>query len=85
MGQNVLAAQGLDLSDLVKVTVHLAELRRDSQALDEAYREAVTAPYPVRTTRSSHPWEILVEIDMVAALRTASRCGRSTGSSMAAG
>ncbi len=65
----VLAARGLTLDDVVKVTVHLQHLRRDFAAFDAAYRQFFTAPYPVRTTVGSDLMDILVEIDVVAAER----------------
>jgi 2-iminobutanoate/2-iminopropanoate deaminase len=66
----ILAAQGLDFSDLVKVTVHLQDLKRDFPAFDEVYRSRVPSPFPARTTVGSDLWNILVEIDVVAASRT---------------
>jgi 2-iminobutanoate/2-iminopropanoate deaminase len=65
----ILATQGLDFSDLVKVTVHLQELKRDFLAFDAVYRSRVPSPYPARTTVGSDLWDILVEIDVVAAIR----------------
>jgi len=66
----ILATQGLDLTDVVKSTVHLQHLDRDFATYDQAYRSRFTAPYPVRTTVGSTLAGILVEIDVVAALRT---------------
>lgn len=65
----VLAERGLDFSDVVKTTVHLQEPGRDFAGFNTAYREFVVAPYPVRTTVGSTLAGILVEIDLVAALR----------------
>lgn len=65
----VLAEAGLDLSDVVKVTAHLQELKRDFAAYNEAYAELMPEPRPVRTTVGSDLMDILVEIDVVAALR----------------
>lgn len=62
----VLAARGRTLADVVKVTVHLADLERDFAAFDSAYRQVMPAPYPVRTTVGSTLPGILVEIDVVA-------------------
>lgn len=62
----VLAERGLALDDVVKVTVHLADLHRDFAGFDAAYGEFFTAPYPVRTTVGSELMDILVEIDVVA-------------------
>ena len=65
----VLAEAGLDLADVVKVTAHLQELRRDFAAYNEVYAELMPEPRPVRTTVGSDLMGILVEIDVVAALR----------------
>lgn len=61
-----LAAMGLDLSHVVKVTGHLAELERDFAAFNSVYGRIVPQPYPVRTTVGSQLLGILVEIDVVA-------------------
>jgi len=63
----VLAEQGLTLDDCVKTTVHLADLA-DFAEFNEAYKEFFAEPYPVRTTVGSQLANILVEIDVVAAL-----------------
>ena len=52
--------------DVVKVTVHLADLHSDFKEFDAAYSEFVEAPFPVRTTVGSTLANILVEIDAVA-------------------
>jgi len=64
----VLAERGLTLDDTVKVTVHLQNLKQDFGDYNAAYEEFFTAPYPVRTTVGSQLADILVEIDVVAAL-----------------
>jgi enamine deaminase RidA (YjgF/YER057c/UK114 family) len=64
----VLAEAGLDLSDVVKVTAHLQELKRDFAAYNEVYAELMPEPRPVRTTVGSDLMDILVEIDVVAVL-----------------
>ena len=64
----VLAARGLTTDDVLKVTVHLQHLRRDFAAYDAVYRQFFAEPYPVRTTVGSDLMDILVEIDVVAAL-----------------
>ncbi|MCX4572030.1 Rid family hydrolase [Streptomyces sp. NBC_01571] len=64
----VLAERGLSLDDVVKVTVHLQELRRDFADFDAAYRPFFAEPCPVRTTVGSDLMNILVEIDVVAVL-----------------
>jgi enamine deaminase RidA (YjgF/YER057c/UK114 family) len=65
--QAILAERGLTLDDCVKTTVHLADLA-DFAEFNEAYKEFFTEPYPVRTTVGSQLANILVEIDVVAAL-----------------
>ena len=61
-----LAGVGLGLPDVVKVTVHLAELRRDFAAFNEVYGRILPTPYPVRTTVGSELLGFLVEVDVVA-------------------
>lgn len=65
--QAVLAERGLTLDDCVKATVHLADLS-DFAEFNGAYKEFFSEPYPVRTTVGSQLANILVEIDVVAAL-----------------
>jgi 2-iminobutanoate/2-iminopropanoate deaminase len=65
----VLAGEGLDLSDVVKATVHLADLRSDFPGFDSVYSAKMPAPFPVRTTVGSVLAGIKVEIDVVAAVR----------------
>jgi 2-iminobutanoate/2-iminopropanoate deaminase len=65
----VLAEAGLDLSDVVKATVHLQDLARDFAGFNAEYAAHFSAPYPVRTTVGSTLPGILVEIDVVAAQR----------------
>lgn len=62
----ILTAAGRSLSDVVKVTVHLAELERDFADFNATYEKLMPAPYPVRTTVGSRLLGILVEIDVVA-------------------
>lgn len=69
--QAVLAATGADLSDVVKMTTHLQHLKRDFDEYNSVYREFFSEPYPVRTTVGSDLVEILVEIDVVVALKDA--------------
>jgi 2-iminobutanoate/2-iminopropanoate deaminase len=66
--QAVLAERGLTLDDCLKTTVHLADLA-DFAEFNAAYQEFFTEPYPVRTTVGSQLANILVEIDVIAALR----------------
>ncbi len=63
--ERALAVVGLTLADVVKTTVHLADLG-DFAAFNEAYGRMFPAPYPVRTTVGSTLNGILVEIDAVA-------------------
>ena len=65
--ERALAEAGLDLSHVVKVTAHLADLA-DFAAYNAVYERMFPAPYPVRTTVGSQLSGILVEIDVVAAL-----------------
>ena len=65
----VLAEADLDLSDVVKVTAHLQELKRDFADYNDVYTELMPEPRPVRTTVGSDLMNILVEVDVVAALR----------------
>ena len=64
--QAVLAECGMDLSNVVKATVHLDDVARDARAFNETYARLMPAPYPVRTTVGSTLNGILVEIDVVA-------------------
>lgn len=68
---SVLAERGLVLDDCVKTTVHLADLA-DFAEFNETYEEFFSEPYPVRTTVGSQLANILVEIDVVAAVPAAS-------------
>ncbi len=63
----VLSILSVTLADVVKVTVHLADLARDFAGFNAAYQRIVPAPYPVRTTVGSTLAGFLVEIDVVAA------------------
>ncbi|MGY5045405.1 RidA family protein [Streptomyces sp. 900105755] len=65
----LLAARGLDFSDVVKVTAHLSDLGRDYETYNGVYEQTLSPPYPARTTVGSTLDHKLVEIDMVAALR----------------
>lgn len=61
----VLAEHDAGFDDIIKATVHLADLA-DFAEYNNAYREFFTPPYPVRTTAGSQLAGILVEIDVVA-------------------
>lgn len=62
----VLASRGRTLADVVKTTVHLADVVGDFAEFNETYRRIMPSPFPVRTTVGSVLPRILVEIDMVA-------------------
>lgn len=64
----ILTTKGATFAQVVKVTTHLQELHRDFAGYDQAYREFLSAPFPVRTTVGSDLMNILVEIDFVVAL-----------------
>lgn len=61
----ILAAAGLELSDVVKTTVHLSDIELFDE-FDQAYREVMPQPFPARTTVASGLLGILVEIDATA-------------------
>ncbi len=63
--RNILEAGGATMDNVVKTTVHLADLK-DFQAFNGVYKEFFTTPYPVRTTVGSQLLGILVEIDVIA-------------------
>jgi 2-iminobutanoate/2-iminopropanoate deaminase len=64
----VLAVHNLDFNHVVKATVHLQHLKRDFAGFNATYEKFVVPPYPVRTTVGSDLADILVEIDVIAAL-----------------
>lgn len=64
-----LSANGLGLSDVVKITTHLQHLERDFAAYDAVCRTIFTPPFPARTTVGSTLLGILVEVDVVAVAR----------------
>ncbi len=63
--RTILEAGGSSMDEVVKTTVHLADLK-DFEAFNEVYKEFFTEPYPVRTTVGSQLYGILVEIDVIA-------------------
>ena len=63
----LLKAEGLGFSDVVKATVHLQDVERDFAAFNEAYASYFSDELPVRTTVGSTLLNILVEIDFVVA------------------
>lgn len=73
--RSVLEEAGCTLDDVVKVTVHLADLR-DFDTFNGVYREFFAEPYPARTTVGSSLRGILVEIDVIATTPAAREEGR---------
>jgi 2-iminobutanoate/2-iminopropanoate deaminase len=63
----VLAAEGLDLGDVVKTTVFVTDLK-DGPALNQAYGRAFPEPYPARSTVqvAALPAGAVVEIEAIA-------------------
>ena len=63
----VLAGAGLDLADVVKTTVYLADMA-DFQAMNEAYGRRFAMPAPARTTIAAAglPKGARIEIEAVA-------------------
>ncbi|QMU97181.1 RidA family protein [Microbacterium esteraromaticum] len=66
--REILRHAGAELDDVIKCTVHLQNPKRDAAEFNAVYAEAFAAPYPVRTTVGSELNNVLVEIDVVAAL-----------------
>lgn len=66
--KNILEAAGAKMENVVKSTVHLANLD-DFAAFNFVYQKFFTTPYPVRTTvGGTLLGGILVEIDVIAEL-----------------
>lgn len=67
--KNILAAEGLSMSHVVKTTVMLKDIA-DFGAMNEVYAEFFTAPYPARAAYqvAALPKDARVEIECVAAL-----------------
>lgn len=63
----ILEAGGAQLDNVVKATVHLADLEYFT-AFSEVYKTFFKEPYPVRTTVGSKLKDILIEIDVIAEL-----------------
>ena len=65
--KNILAEAGMDMSDVVKTTVLLANIA-DFTAMNEVYAEFFTAPYPARAAFqvAAIPKGALVEIEAIA-------------------
>lgn len=66
--KNILAAEGLDMSRIVKTTVMLKDIA-DFGAMNEVYAEFFSAPYPARAAYqvAALPRDARVEIECVAA------------------
>jgi 2-iminobutanoate/2-iminopropanoate deaminase len=66
----LLATQGLDLSDVVKATVFLADMNEFS-AMNEVYAQHFSEPHPARSTVqvARLPREAKVEIEVIAQVR----------------
>jgi 2-iminobutanoate/2-iminopropanoate deaminase len=61
----VLATAGARLSDVGKVTAHLANIQLVDD-FNEVYAQIFEAPYPARTTVGSQLRGVLVEMDFIA-------------------
>jgi len=66
----LLATQGLDLSDVVKSTVFLADMN-EFNAMNEVYSRHFSEPYPARSTVqvARLPRDARVEIEVIALVR----------------
>ena len=67
----LLAAQNLDLTDVVKATVFLADMN-EFTAMNEVYSKHFTEPYPARSTVqvARLPRDARVEIEVIAQVRS---------------
>ena len=67
----LLATQGLDLTDVVKSTVFLADMN-EFAAMNEVYAQHFIAPYPARSTVqvARLPRDARVEIEVIAQVRS---------------
>lgn len=67
--KNILEAEGLDMTCVVKTTVMLKDIA-DFAAMNEVYAEFFTAPYPARAAYqvAALPKDARVEIECVAVL-----------------
>lgn len=68
----LLAAQGLDFSDVVKSTVFLTDLPNDFKLMNAVYATYFPEPYPVRSTVqvAALPLGVRVEIEVIAQVRS---------------
>jgi 2-iminobutanoate/2-iminopropanoate deaminase len=65
----VLTAGGCSPADVVKASVHLADLRFFDE-FNAVYKQYFSPPYPARTTVGSQLRGILVEVDAIAVRRS---------------
>ncbi len=67
----LLASQGLDLRDVVKATVFLADMN-EFAAMNEVYASHFSEPYPARSTVqvARLPRDARVEIEVIAQVRS---------------
>jgi len=70
--RGVLEAAGSNMAEVVKATVHLADLA-DFRAFDRVYAQYFPEPRPVRTTVGSGLIGIKVEIDVIAVRQTGTK------------
>lgn len=64
--QNILAAAGCTMNDVVKVSAHLLDIQ-DFNGFNEVYKTYFTNPFPARTTvQSVIPGGSLIEVDVIA-------------------
>ena len=78
--RGLLAAAGLDLSDVIKTTLYLADME-DFARVNALYGEAFAAPYPARSTvaAAALPKGARVELEIIAASRKSSSPGAEQG------
>jgi 2-iminobutanoate/2-iminopropanoate deaminase len=69
--RRLLEAGGATLDDVVSVTCYLAD-ERDWESFNAEYRQLFRAPYPTRTTVGAGLRDVLVEINAIAWIRSAS-------------
>lgn len=65
--EQILAAEGAELKDVVKISAFLFNLE-DFQGMNEVFQEFFTDHFPARTTSTvkAFPQGVLVEIDVIA-------------------
>lgn len=66
--ERILKAADTSTDKIVKVTLYLDNMD-DYEAVNDAYGEFLSAPYPARTAVEvvDHPVDIMIEIDVIAA------------------